>query len=138
MDAQVRDYLRKYRAAKAASTKARVAGEAMLALPTRAQVDEFATRIRQLAGVNDVTLIDDELFEFFSLVNGQYVTDGTRFGRDTVIEVANKTVENGGRYSVDFPGLFNYGTKVVFEGDGCPMAYAKSLSYGPTETYLSM
>jgi hypothetical protein len=132
----VRDHLRKWRAAKAPTTKARAMAAALTELPTLEQVTAYAQEIRIRHGVQDVTMIPDGRWVIDTMKAGNWSEGTGDFTRQDVLNLSGPAMAAGDA-SIHWPSLWQYGTAVFF--DLGPTRYrAHTPDFGPSETYLSM
>jgi hypothetical protein len=118
---------------KAPTHRAKYIAQALVELPTQAEVDDFTRAIRIDAGVQDVALLPESHWSIVRTFPGRTPVETGRANTValTAILAASTNV------SIDWPSVtFHWGVAVRYEQNG-EAFIARSADYAMTETYMS-
>lgn len=128
----VQEALRTVHRTKAPTKKAQAVLDAIRTLSTQDEVNDFTAQLRRQAGVQDLSLIQGDVWRIDTL-KGDWTTGERDFTRQDILNLADQAQS----VEISFPDLFQHGT-VVFFTLGTTRYRAHTPDWGPSETYLSM
>jgi hypothetical protein len=119
---------------KAPTKRAQAIVDAVLGFETQAQAADFVAVLRRRANVQDLSLIQGDVWKIDTL-KGDWKAGDADFTRQDVLNLTSRP--GASQVEIRFPDLFQYGT-VVFFTLGTTRYRAHTPDWGPSETYLSM
>jgi hypothetical protein len=118
---------------KAPTHRAKYTAQAILELPTQAEVDDFTRQLRINAGVQDVALLPETTWTIVRTFPGRTPVETGRANTAALLSVLAASTS----VSIDWPSVtFHWGVAVRYEQDG-EAFIARSSDWQLTETYMS-